>query len=49
VGMKVLDPLRAYVKVADCYYPSFTAALTCVKSLDICVESTFATVTNDSQ
>jgi hypothetical protein len=49
VGMKVLDPLRAYVKVADCCYPSFVDALTCIKSLEICVESNFATVTNDSQ
>jgi hypothetical protein len=41
VGMKVLDPLRACVKVGNCCDPSSTCTLTCVK---MCVECIFATV-----
>jgi hypothetical protein len=33
VGTKVLDPLRACVKVADCCDPSSVDTLTCVKML----------------
>jgi hypothetical protein len=44
VGMKVLDPLRAYVKVADYCNPSSAGTITCVKSLVTCVESIFAIV-----
>jgi hypothetical protein len=33
VGTKVLDPLRACVKVADCYDSSSVGTLTCVKTL----------------
>jgi hypothetical protein len=33
VGMKVLDPLRACVKIAHCCDPSSTCTLTCVKML----------------
>jgi hypothetical protein len=32
--MKVLDPLRACVKVADCCDPSSVGILTCVKTLE---------------
>jgi hypothetical protein len=44
VVTQVLDPLRACVKVADCCDPSSTGTLTCVKTIEICVESVFATV-----
>jgi hypothetical protein len=37
-------PLRACVKVADYCDPSSAGTLTCVKSLEMCVESAFATV-----
>jgi hypothetical protein len=42
--MKLLEPLRACVKVVDYYDPSSAGTLTCVKLLETCVESTFATV-----
>jgi hypothetical protein len=42
--MKVLDPLRACVKVVDCCDPSSAGTLTYVKSLETCVKSAFATV-----
>jgi hypothetical protein len=42
--MEVLDPLRAYVKVADYCNPSSAGTITCVKSLVTCVESIFAIV-----
>jgi hypothetical protein len=41
--MKVLDPLRAHVKVTDYYGPSFAGTLTHVKMIEMCVESNFAT------
>jgi hypothetical protein len=44
VGTQVLNPLRAYVKVADCYDPSSLGTLTCVKMIKTYVESTCATV-----
>jgi hypothetical protein len=44
VGTKVLEPLRTCVKVVDYYDPSSAGTLTCVKSLETCVEITFATV-----
>jgi hypothetical protein len=44
LGMQVLDPLRACVKIADCYDPSSVGTLTCVKTIETCVESVFATV-----
>jgi hypothetical protein len=44
IGNVSAGPLRAFVKVADCYDPSSTGTLTCVKKIKICVESAFATV-----
>jgi hypothetical protein len=44
VGTKLVDPLRACVKVADCCDPPSTGTLTCVKSIETCVETAFATV-----
>jgi hypothetical protein len=44
VGMKVLDPLRTYVKVADYCDPSSAGTLTYVKTVEMCIESAFATV-----
>jgi hypothetical protein len=43
-GQKSADPLKACVKVADYCDPSSTGTLTCLKSLVMCVESVFATV-----
>jgi hypothetical protein len=42
--MKVLNPLRACVKVDDCYDPSSIGTLTCIKRIETCVESDFTTV-----
>jgi hypothetical protein len=39
VGTKVVDPLRACVKVADYCNPSSEGTLTCVKSLEIFVRT----------
>jgi hypothetical protein len=44
LGTQVLDPLRAYVKVADCCDSSSAGTLTCFKIIETCVESAFATV-----
>jgi hypothetical protein len=44
VGTQVLDPQRAYVKVADCWDTSSAGTLICTKSLVTYVESIFATV-----
>jgi hypothetical protein len=44
VGTKVLDPLRACTKVANCYDLSSTGTITYIKMIEICVESAFATV-----
>jgi hypothetical protein len=44
IGHVSASPLRACVKVADCYDPSSAGKLTCTKSLVTCVESSFATV-----
>jgi hypothetical protein len=44
LGMQVLDPLRECVNVADCCDPSSAGILTCVKMIETCVESGFATV-----
>jgi hypothetical protein len=44
VGTKVLDDLRACVKVADYCDPSSACTLTCVKSLETFCESAFATI-----
>jgi hypothetical protein len=49
VGTNVLDSLRACVKVADCYDPSSSGILTCVKSLVTCVESVLPPCPNNSQ
>jgi hypothetical protein len=49
VGTKVLDPLRACVKVADCCNPSSTGTLTCVKSLETFVSVLLPPYLNDSQ
>jgi hypothetical protein len=43
-GHESVEPLRAYVKVADYCDLSSAGILTCVKSLVTCVESVFATV-----
>jgi hypothetical protein len=40
----VLDPLRACVKVADCCDQFSVGILTCVKTIEMCVESAFTTV-----
>jgi hypothetical protein len=44
VDTKVLDPLRACAKVADCCDPSSAGILTCVKMIETSVESAFPTV-----
>jgi hypothetical protein len=44
IGHVSAGPLRACVKVANCCDPSSTGTLTCVKSLETCAESAFATV-----
>jgi hypothetical protein len=44
VGTKVLDHLRACVKVAYYYDSRSASTLTCIKSLESCVESVFVTV-----
>jgi hypothetical protein len=44
VGTQVLNPLRACVKVADYCDSSSISTLTCVKMIEMCVESTFTTV-----
>jgi hypothetical protein len=44
VGIKVLYPFRAYVKVVDCCDPSSAGTLTCVEMKEMCVESAFTTV-----
>jgi hypothetical protein len=49
VGTKVLDHLRAHVKVVDCCDPSFTCTLTCVKSLAMMFESIAPPYLNDLQ
>jgi hypothetical protein len=49
VGTKVLDPLRASVKDADCFDSSSACILTYVKTLETCVESILPTYPNDSQ
>jgi hypothetical protein len=47
--MKVLNPLRACVKVADCCDPSSTGTLTCIKSLVMIFESIVPPFPNISQ
>jgi hypothetical protein len=44
LDMQVLDPLRVCVKVADYYDPSSVGTLTCVKTIEMCVEGAFATI-----
>jgi hypothetical protein len=44
LGTQVLDPLRTCVKVSNCCDPPYTGTLTCIKIVETCVESTFATV-----
>jgi hypothetical protein len=44
LGMQVLDPLRACVKVADCLDPSSAGTLTCIKTIETCVENAFGTI-----
>jgi hypothetical protein len=48
VGTKVLDPLRACVKVADCCDPSSAGILTCVKSIVTSIESVLSPCLNNS-
>jgi hypothetical protein len=47
--MKVLDPLRACVKVTDYCDPSSAGTLTCIKLLVMCVKSILPPCPNDSQ
>jgi hypothetical protein len=47
--MKVLDALRACVKVADCCDLSSIGTLTCIKSLVTCVESILPLCLNNLQ
>jgi hypothetical protein len=49
VGTKVLDSLRACVRVANCYDPSSAGILTCVKSLETFVSVFLPPYPNDSQ
>jgi hypothetical protein len=49
VGMKVLDPLRACVKVADYCGPSFVGTLTSVKSIVTSIENVLPPCLNNSQ
>jgi hypothetical protein len=42
-GHKSVVPIRACVKVADCYDLSFAGTLTYVKMIQTCVESNFIT------
>jgi hypothetical protein len=49
VGTKVLDPLRTCVKIVDCCDPSSTNTLTCVKTLETCVENVLPLYLNDAQ
>jgi hypothetical protein len=46
--MKVLDPFRACVKVVDCYDPSSTGTLTCIKSLETFVRALLPPYPNES-
>jgi hypothetical protein len=39
MSMKVPEPLRACVKVANCCDPSSAGTLICVKTIETCVES----------
>jgi hypothetical protein len=48
VDTKVLGPLRACVKVADCCDPSFTSTLICVKSLKMLVSALLPPYPNNS-
>jgi hypothetical protein len=43
-GHKSAGPLRVCVNIADCCDPSSAGTLTCIKSLKMFYESTFATV-----
>jgi hypothetical protein len=49
VGTKLLDPLRACVKVADYCDLSSVGTLTCVKSLETFVRVLVPPYLNDSQ
>jgi hypothetical protein len=44
VGTNVLDPLRACVNVPNYYDPSTVGTIACIKMIETCVESAFATV-----
>jgi hypothetical protein len=44
VTTKVLDPLRACVNVDNYCDPSSVGILTCVKMIEMCIESAFATL-----
>jgi hypothetical protein len=47
VGTKVLDPIRACVKVPDCCDPSSEGTLTCIKSLESFVRALLPPYPND--
>jgi hypothetical protein len=44
VGHAGVDPLRVCIKVVDCCDSSSVGTLTCVRSLETCVEIALATV-----
>jgi hypothetical protein len=44
IGHTSAGPLWACVKVTDYYDTSSECALTCIKTIETCVESAFATV-----
>jgi hypothetical protein len=48
-GYESAGPLRACVKVANYCDPSFARTLTCVKMIEMCVESVLPLYPNDSQ
>jgi hypothetical protein len=49
IGRASAGPLRACVKIADCYDPSSAGTLTYAKSLVMCVESILPPCRNNSQ
>jgi hypothetical protein len=49
LGTKVLDPVRACVKVTDCDDSCSVGTLTCVKSLEMFISALLPPYPNDSQ
>jgi hypothetical protein len=48
-GHVSVGPLRARVKVDDCYDSFFAGTLTFIKTLEMCIESVLPPYPNDSQ